>query len=192
MMLEEFEARTGYYPSSETYRVIEEEYVQFEGDKDAFCKAFKLNTNGLATRIQRTLNSQRWQKIREAEAEKAALKKQIEELQKKLDHELEWQPYEMKENTRQADYDHLRAAGRVMTDDEAKDLLYDWFGFAREKVTILHSVPTYEINRHGQLRRTGETERLPLYEATDWNYIRFDCGCMTYELYTDQIVLFVH
>jgi hypothetical protein len=31
-----------------------------------------------------------------------------------------------------------------MTDDEAKDLLYDWFGFAREKVTILHSVPTYE------------------------------------------------
>ena len=173
MMLEEFEARTGYYPSSETYRVIEEEYVQFEGDKDAFCKAFKLNTNGLATRIQRTLNSQRWQKI-------------------KLDHELEWQPYEMKENTRQADYDHLRAAGRVMTDDEAKDLLYDWFGFAREKVTILHSVPTYEINRHGQLRRTGETERLPLYEATDWNYIRFDCGCMTYELYNDQIVLFVH
>ena len=110
MMLEEFEARTGYYPSSETYRVIEEEYVQFEGDKDAFCKAFKLNTNGLATRIQRTLNSQRWQKIREAEAEKAALKKQIEELQKKLDHELEWQPYEMKENTRQADYDHLRAS----------------------------------------------------------------------------------
>ena len=161
MMLEEFEARTGYYPSSETYRVIEEEYVQFDGDKDAFCKAFKLNTNGLATRIQRTLNSQRWQKIREAEAEKAALKKQIEELQKKLDHELEWQPYEMKENTRQADYDHLGAAGRVMTDDEAKDLLYDWFGFAREKVTILHSVPTYEINRHGQLRRTGETERLP-------------------------------
>jgi hypothetical protein len=97
MMLEEFEARTGYYPSSETYRVIEEEYVQFDGDKDAFCKAFKLNTNGLATRIQRTLNSQRWQKIREAEAEKTALKKQIEELQKKLDHELEWQPYEMKE-----------------------------------------------------------------------------------------------
>lgn len=192
MMIEEFEARTGYYPSSETYHVIEEEYGQFDGDKDAFCKAFKLNKDGLATRIQRTLNGQRWQRLREEQEEKANLKKQIEDLQRKLDHELEWQPYEMKENTRQADYDHLRAAGRVMTDEEAKDLLYDWFGFAKEKTTILHSVPTYEINRHGRLRRIGEEERLPLYNATDWNYIRFDCGAMAYELYNDQIVLFVH
>ena len=79
-----------------------------------------------------------------------------------------------------------------MTDDEAKDLLYNEFGFAREKVTIYHSIPAYEVNRHRQLRKVGEIERLPLYEATDWNYIRFDCGCMTYELINDDLRPFLH
>lgn len=192
MMLEEFENRTGIYPDARMYQAIEEEYLQFDGDKDAFCKAYKLNANGMASKIQRKINESAWKEERKAETEKTELLKQIADLQKKLDREQEWKPYEMEENTRQADYDHLRHSGRVMTDEEAKDLLYDWFGFAKEKTTILHSVPTYEINRHGQLRRTGETERLPLYEATDWNYIRFDCGRMTYELYNDQINLFVH
>ena len=192
MMLEEFEKRTGIYPDAKTYQAIEEEYLQFDGDKDAFCEAYKLNTNELATRIQHTLNMKSWKEERKAAEEKTELLKQLADLQKKLDSEQEWKPYEMKENTKQADYDHLRRSGRVMTDEEAKDLLYDWFGFAKEKTTILHSVPGYEINRHGQLRRTEEVERLPLYEATDWNYIRFDCGSMTYELYNDQIILFVH
>ena len=71
--------------------------------------------------------------------------------------------------------------------DEAKDLLYQWFGFAREKIKIHHSVPQYEVNRHRMLRKVGEIERLPLYNATDWNYIRFDCGCMCYELQNDDL-----
>lgn len=68
---------------------------------------------------------------------------------------------------------------------------YDWFGFAKEKIRIIRSVSTYEINRHNRLRKTGEIERLPAYNATDWNYIRFNCGSVGYELYNDQIRLFV-
>ena len=74
-----------------------------------------------------------------------------------------------------------------MTDDEAKALLYNWYGFAKEKVEILHTAPIYEVNRHRQIRKIGEAERAPLYNATDWNYIRFNCGRMSYELYNDNL-----
>lgn len=201
MMIEEFEARTGIYPSIETYRVIEEHYYQFDGNKDDFCKAFKENHDGIAQRIQRDANNRSQRMMRDFRADRSEkekevrdLKEEVERLEKALDQEQEWQPYEMPGNVKQTDYEHLRNTDdtRIMSDAEAKELLYGWFGFAKEKTTIHHSVPVYEINRHGRLRRIGEEERLPLYNATDWNYIRFDCGAMAYELYNDQIVLFVH
>lgn len=116
----------------------------------------------------------------------------IERLKQQLELEQEWKPYIDTDNYPQERYDELRKAGRVMTDDEAKEILYDWYGFAKEKITILHSVPKLEVNRHRQLRKVGEIERLPLYEATDWNYIRFDCGCMSYELVNDQLRPWMH
>ena len=66
-----------------------------------------------------------------------------------------------------------------MSDEKAKDLLYEWYGFAKEKIKIHRTLPRYEVNRHRQLRKVGEIDRAPLYNATDWNYIRFDCGCMS-------------
>lgn len=133
-------------------------------------------------------------KVEELKAELKAAQQLIAQLNQKLDREQEWQDYEMKENVSQSDYDHLVSAmdTRFLTDEEAKDLLYDWFGFAKEKVTIHRSVPTYQINRHRQLRTVGSAERLPAYNATDWNYIRFDCGAMTYELHNDTLSFFVH
>lgn len=116
----------------------------------------------------------------------------IERLKQQLEREQEWKPFVDTDNYPQVRYDELRKCGRVMTDDEAKEILYDWYGFAKEKITIHHSVPKYEVNRHRQLRKVGEIERLPLYEATDWNYIRFDCGCMSYELVNDQLRPWVH
>lgn len=42
MLLQEFIVRTGYTPKSEEeYRKIEDEYYNFPGDKDEFCKAWK-------------------------------------------------------------------------------------------------------------------------------------------------------
>lgn len=40
MLKEEFIARTGYTPTDAEYAAIEEDYYAFDGDKDAYCKAF--------------------------------------------------------------------------------------------------------------------------------------------------------
>ncbi len=111
-----------------------------------------------------------------------------------LEREQEWKPYVDENNYPQTRYDELKLSGgtRVLTDEEAKDLLYDWYGFAREKIKIYHAIPAFEINLHRYLRKVGEIERLPLYNATDWNYIRFDCGCMSYELINDDLRPFLH
>ena len=37
MMIEEFTARTGYKPTFEEYAKIEQQYYDFDGDKDKFC-----------------------------------------------------------------------------------------------------------------------------------------------------------
>lgn len=128
------------------------------------------------------------------EEQASKYKKEVERLSEQLEREQEWQPYEDKENVSQKDYEHLvkQCDTRYLTDDEAKDLLYDWYGFAKEKVAIYHSLPKYEVNRHGYLRKVGEIDRRPAYNATDWNYIRFDCGAMTYELHNDSLCFFVH
>lgn len=38
MMMNEFVERTGFEPTMEEYREIEEAYYNFDGDKNAFCK----------------------------------------------------------------------------------------------------------------------------------------------------------
>ena len=192
MMINEFTKLTGIYPTRDLYAAIEAAYYEFNGDKVAFCKAYKANTDGIAEKIQTVADTAAWKADREHAAEITRKDIQIDALTRQLEREQEWKPYVDTNNYQQSRYDELRKAGRVMTDDEAKDLLYDEFGFAREKVTIYHSIPAYEVNRHRQLRKVGEIERLPLYEATDWNYIRFDCGRMTYELINDDVRPFLH
>lgn len=96
-------------------------------------------------------------------------------------------------NFSQSDYDDLikQPETRFLTDEEVKDLLYDWYGFAKEKITIHKNAPIYQINRHRQLRQTGTVDRRPAYFATDWNYIRFDCGGISYELCNDNLNFFM-
>lgn len=194
MMREEFEKLTGFYPTAELYAQIEAAYTDFPGDKVAFCKAYKKNEDGLAEKIQRTVDMAQIKAQQKADKEAEATEKRIKELEDRLERELEWKPYEDTSNVQQADYTRLQTAGgtRTLTDDEVKDLLYDWYGFAKEKIKIHHTIPQYEVNRHRQLRKVGEIDRAPLYNATDWNYIRFDCGCMSYELYNDNLRPYLH
>lgn len=194
MMLEEFEKKTGYFPTLEEYEVIEQAYTDFDGDKDAFCKAYKKNENGIAEKIQRKANMLRINAQRETEKALEEYKAEIAELEKALEREQEWRPYKDIDNVEQADYERLASQSDTerMSDEKAKDLLYEWYGFAREKIKIHHSVPVYEVNRHGNLRKVGELDRSPLYNATDWNYIRFDCGCMCYELQNDNLRPYMH
>lgn len=207
MMRQEFEQLTGIYPSTELYRAIEREYIEQDEDKTVFCERYKNNTDGLAVKIQQAAWADTCEDLDrqtrehdEHERDVAELEKRIDELNRqiatleaRLDAELEWEPWEMAENVSQADYERLASAGREMTEDEALQLIWEEFGFDKDKIRIVYSVPGYEINRHGKRRRTAqEIERRPLYEATDWNYVRFDCAGWCWEMYNGMLRPFMH
>lgn len=194
MMREEFEQRTGFYPNQALYVVIEKYYVNSTDDKDTFCKAYKENDGWLATKIQHEADMQMINTQIAAEKSTNGYESRIAELEKALECEQEWKPYEDTNNVQQGDYERLAGQSDTnrMSDEKAKDLLYDWYGFAREKINIHHNVPVYEVNRHGRMRKIGKLDRSPLYNTTDWNYIRFDCGCMSYELYNDNLRPYIH
>ena len=182
MMLEEFEQRTGFYPTQVLYEAIERAYMDFDGDKDAFCKAYKKNADGIAERIQREVNMATFKAQNAQTAEIARRDIEIERLKKELEREQEWKPYEDTHNVTQEQYADLAesipgGAAHYMTDAEALDWICSEFGFDRSKVTILHEIDEYEVNRHHQLRRTGKkVDRRPIYCATDYHYIRFNVG----------------
>ena len=101
-------------------------------------------------------------------------------------------------NMSQSDYETLAAlcdgthgAPHEMTDDEARALIASEFGFAVEKVVIIHVVHAYEVNKHCQLRKSAEYIRRPMYDVSDYNYVRFDvdCGHMTwmYEMVNGEL-----
>ena len=192
MLYEEFTKLTGFYPTQEMYEEIEDEYYAFDGDKAAFCKAYVENVGGMAERITKRAHEEIERKRNAADDMIADLRDEVCDLKKRLEREEEWRPYTDSKNVPQEEYADL-AAGcgtRMMTAKEAKDLLYDWFGFDRDRVTLYETLDKYEVNRHGVLRKVGEIIRLPLYNATDWNYIRFDCGRMAYELINGDLRLF--
>ena len=178
MMIEEFEKRTGFYPTLVQYEAIERAYMAFDGDKDAFCKAYKKN----AERIQQEVNMATLKAQRDQAAELDRRDIEIERLKAELEREQEWKPYEDTHNVTQAQYTDLAesvpgGAARYMTDAEALDWVCSEFGFDRSKVTILHEIDGYEVNRHNRLRRTGKKiDRRPVYCATDYHYIRFNVG----------------
>ena len=187
MMLQEFIDRTGFEPTYEEYRKIEEAYYEFNGNTDNFCKAFGANggekkvSAARAAEIER-LRSQMVEMDKEFKEHSAMLEKKIASLQMDLDKELEWKPSTgtgtwMCEDS----YQHLKSSGRVMSEQEAIEFIADECGFAADKIRIVRSVATYEVNKYRQLRKAESYEREPVYESTDWNYVRFDCASFMYE-----------
>ena len=200
MMMQEFIDRTGFEPTHDEYAMIEEAYYRFEGSKDAFCEHF------VKSGEQKKLCQERARKIEELKSKTlemerdfmATIRKKDQEivmLTAALNRELEWTAYESPSNTKQADYDDLKKSNctRTLADEEAAALVADEFGFDRQKIVIVHEVAKCEINRHQQLRRVGNIERVPLYAATDWNYIRFNVRgnvTMCYEMHNGELSLF--
>ena len=97
MMIEEFEKRTGFYPTLVQYEAIERAYMDFNGDKDAFCKAYKKN----AERIQQEVNMATLKAQRDQAAELDRRDIEIERLKAELEREQEWKPYEDTHNVTQ-------------------------------------------------------------------------------------------
>lgn len=189
MMLEEFEKLTGFYPTLSLYEAIEVAYTDFGGDKADFCEAYRANKDGLAEAIQRKADMERIRTDRETEkrtadlgSQIADLQNQITALQESLDKELEWTPYEgCGTNMSQERYEALMASctghngdPHVMSEEEAKQLVAEEFGFNPERIEIITTVHTYEVNKYHQLRKAAAYTRQPLYDATDWNYVRFN------------------
>ena len=143
MMIQEFEELTGTYPSGGGYEVIEEFYYQFKGDKTEFCKAYAKNKDSIAEKIQAEINKREASRLAKKEREIAYLKSLIDdekakaaELQKQLEREQDRKDHEIEGDVSQKEYEHLASSSREMTDDEAKQLIADDFGFCPEKILI--------------------------------------------------------
>lgn len=200
MMMQEFTERTGVTPTFLEYKGIEDEYYAFDGDKDAFCKAWVADGGpaklyaARAHRIEQLENCM-GELRKEYWAEVKQLKARISELELDLEKELDWQDSkDTGTNMEQDRYEHLLAAcapghgnPHVLTTEEAKQLIHDEFGFAPELVEIITEVSTYQVNKYHRLRKKETFERVPCYEATDWNYIRFNCRGWQYEMVNGQL-----
>ena len=88
-------------------------------------------------------------------------------------------------NMSQADYERL--CGRVdiktwkMTDEAAKILVNDEFGFEVSRIKIISEVETY-IKEGNTAKVYQKFTRPPQYCATDYNYVRFNVGIWQYEM----------
>ena len=193
MLKEEFIARTGYTPTDAEYAAIEEDYYAFDGDKDAYCKAFDVKAFTSQSFNIRAEITRRAHQIEELNETVSELRRQNEDLKKeraalidRLDEEQEWQLYD-KGGTQidQQRYEDLVLLGRGLSDDEAKAFIHRECGFDISMIEIVREAAIMEINRHHQTRVAVMRKREPHYESSDWNYVRFDvkipCGTWKWE-----------
>lgn len=140
------------------------------------------------------LEHERAAELIKRDSEISKMEEQLKKIQKALDKELEWKPYELSGNVSQADYKRLADEAETgkcsyyMTDAEAIAWICDEFDFDSSKITILHEIDEYEINRHHQIRKTGNRiDRRPVYCATDYHYIRFNTSHQYYEVWNGHL-----
>ena len=85
MLKHEFEELTGFYPTETLYSVIEDHYYASDGDKQAFCEAYKENRDGLASKIQREADLREIATKCDLQSEVMSLKGRIDYLKRKAD-----------------------------------------------------------------------------------------------------------
>ena len=200
MLISEFENLTGIYPSANQYSVIEKFYSESKEDKHDFCRAYLMNADCLAERIQTAVNklelnreNQATAEIWKLETKLNAEKERADKLQNQLDKELDWQPANHTgTNMKQEDYNKLAESGSAIipSDEEAIEHLSMLFGFMPDRIQILREVQTFEVNKYHRLRVKDTYHREPLYDATDWNYIRFDCAGNQWELVNGELLAY--
>ncbi len=104
-------------------------------------------------------------------------------LKEQLDKELEWKACpNMGTQMSQTDYERLQESGEALTEEKARNLIAEEFGFNPQKITIITSVKTFESNKYYRTRVKETYVRTPVNCSTDWNYIRFNCSNWYYEM----------
>lgn len=197
MLLEEFEERTGFYPSADMYDAIELAYSKYDGDKDTFCADYKANKNGLAESIQQEATLMAGKETltliaisAKKDTRISELEKKVERLEAALEKAQGWKKCGNYSNMKDEQYLDLEKSGEPIPAEKAVELIHYEFGFAKEQIIILNEIPEYEKNNAGQLRKIGTVSRPPRYEATDWNYIRFDVNGWHYEMVDGDLCFF--
>jgi hypothetical protein len=74
-----------------------------------------------------------------------------------------------------------------MTEERAKILINDEFGFEVSRIRILHEAEIDKTEDGARYITLEKVPREPLYEATDWNYIRFNVRGCAAEWYYEMI-----
>ena len=194
MLMQEFTDMTGFEPTPEEFQEIESEYYRFDGDKQAFCKAFVERGGEKQVYARRAeyikeLESQLMDQEKEYTARLAELTAKNIHLQEELDRELDWQlTNSAGTKMHQEEYDNLLRHGEVLNCVQAANIVCKEYGFAWGRVEIKKEVSTYQKNKRGELREKERMERDPVYSSTDWNYIRFDCAGLQYEMINGELV----
>lgn len=195
MLQKEFEQMTGIYPTIELYQAIEARYGASKMKKDEFCRLYKENKDGLAESIQYEVNrelicSEERQKkeIRKRDMEIDFLEKQIKSLEAELDKVRGWEKYECSK-MEQEEYNTLAVEGDTEVFSQTKAALWvsKEFGFEYGKIHVCLEIPKYQKSRDGYIRKCGTVDRAPVYNATDWNYIRFDVSGWQWEVVNGQL-----
>lgn len=183
MLLKEFEELTGFYPSDKMFDEIHKEYIAMECDKRKFCELYKNNKDGLASKIQHRTNAVYAEKVQLVNKKIEILNAGVEALKAKLDVELAWVPYFNQKMLSKEEYAELSSKIALITTDYAKSFIEDTFGFNKKAIDVISYFPVQEINKYKKIRNVENKfiDRRPLYEASDYNYILFNCCGILYE-----------
>lgn len=180
MLRSEFESLTGIYVDLAMYAAIEQEYMRSDKGKVTFCEDYKANKDGMAEKIRQSVDLVSMKEMDAFEEKGRDFKRliavqsaRIMELTDKLMKEEEWQRVP-NSNMEIVSYQKLFKCGRRMTDGEAVRLIAENFGFDPDAVQVKDTIPVIEKNRHGKVRQVMTEERPPVYDASDYNYIRFN------------------
>lgn len=132
-------------------------------------------------------------KVQEVEGYNKGLAAENKRLTNQVEGLLKWEPYEDSRNIKQEKYEQLAKDRftKKLTDAEAAELIHREFGFDVDKIEIIHTVDVYKINVYRQLKKVGELQRDPVYNATDWNYVRFNVCGWAYEMYGGDLHQFM-
>lgn len=186
MMYKEFKDRTGVQTSDEEYSFIEQSYYDSGLDKDSFCKRWKDDLKSDRWSVELALR----RKLSCMTDELGSREKKIHELEKQLDREQDWKPSENTGTrlTQELYIDlSISCGGYRMTYANAKNLIAKEFGFQIDKIEIVTEVETFEVNRHHKLRCKDVFKREPIYNASDWNYVRFNVAGLQYEMIDGEL-----
>ena len=186
MLYSEFVTLTETEVSDEEYSYIEQSYYDSGLDKAEFCKLWKNDMMCGKWAAELALRK----KLDRMTEELKEREKKIAKLEEQLDREQDWKLSDRAGTHMSQDkYIRLRTAGdsRKLSYLEAKMLIAKEFGFNTDKIEIITEAETFEVSRHCRLRHKETFTREPIYNATDWNYIRFNVANLQYEMINGEL-----